>query len=899
MHSNDRHTSRALSSLLCAALCSIPSAAAPQSEVSQAGTEGQSGGWNRLRGPNGSGVVDDDAALPERLDVEDGLLWRAELPPGYGSPALTREHVFVTAIDEVTLLTFCFDRGTGEEVWSVPSPAPLEAPHRNVNSPAAASPATDGTNVYVFFERNGLLSYDTTGELRWQTELEPFQIAYGMGTSPVLAGDTLLLQADHDGASFLLALDKDTGEELWRTERPGATHGFSSPALYEPDEGPTEVVVSGAYQVAGYALETGEKLWWVDGLAWQAKCLPVVQGDMAYVNSWMASPTELGAKPLRIEWDEALSTLDADGNERLEQTELKDLALDRIWFLYDLDGDGGLDEEEWGYGVARATAKNGLVAIRLGGRGDVTESHVVWRARRALPNIPTPLLYDGLLYVLKEGGILSLLDPETGELVSDGRVEGAMDAYYASLVAGDGKLYAASQRGNLAVLEAGAEWSVTSVTELGEEVWATPALDAGTVYVRSLEGLYAFGADAATGTATEASAAPSGASQEEEAASAGDEVPWPGWRGPQRDGISRETSWSVEGAEAPLWRAEVGLGYSSVAVGGGHLFTLGWVEERGNDVVWALDAESGDVLWSHEFPAEKWDKFHGGGTNTTPTIDGDVIYTLNREGRLHCFEAATGVVRWEQDLVERYGVELPTWGFAASPVVVDDGLLVNVGRLLLLSKADGEERWVTKDYGHAYSTPALFEHDGRPSIALFNGQGLAVLDLSDGAERAFHEWKTQYDVNAATPVVIGDEIFISSGYNKGASMLKLGEDGLEPLWESRVMRTHMSGVVQVGEFLYGFDEAILKCIDRAGEVRWAERGLGKGSLTGAGDKLLAVTGDGELLVLAADPEGFRELSRRKVIDSGAVFWTMPVLADGLIYVRDSQGNLACLDHRAR
>ena len=849
--------------------------------------------WGRFRGPNGSGVAE-GADLPDTLG-EDNLSWRVTLPPGYSSPVLTDSRVIVTAVDEVMLLTFCFDRETGEEVWVVESPAPLDAPSRNMTNPAAPTPATDGENVYVYFEHNGLMSYDAAGDLRWQVDLGPFQVVYGMGTSPVLHGDTLLFQADHDGGSFLLALDKDTGEERWRTARPGTTHGFSSPAVYEPAEGPTEVVVSGSYEVAGYDITNGEKLWWVDGLAWQAKCLPIVHEDVAYVSSWMASPSELGAKPIRIEWAEALETFDADENDVLSQDELSELGLERLWMLYDLDDDGGMDQEEWGYAVARATAKNGLVAIQMGGRGNVTDSHVAWNFRRSLPNIPSPVFYDGLLYVLKEGGVLTSLDPATGEIVHDGRVEGAISTYYASPVAGDGKLVTVSHEGELALIEAGAEWSVRSVHALGEKVWATPAVAGEQVFVRSMEALYCFGPAAEEATAEASSPTESGGAVTA-FVQAGDET-WPGWRGPLRDGITREGNWSVEGADEPLWRAEVGLGYSSMAVGNGHLYTLGWVESRGNDVVWCMDAETGEVKWQFEFSAEKWDKFHGGGTNTTPTIDGDVVYTLNREGKLFCFEAANGEIRWQRDLVDLFGVELPTWGFAASPVVVGDGLLVNVGRLMMLDKASGEERWVTEDYGHAYSTPALFEHGGRERIALFNGKGLAVLDLADGGEVALHEWKTQYDVNAATPVVDGDTIFISSGYNKGASMLKLAGDSLESLWEGRVMRTHMSGVIQIGEHLYGFDEAILKCIDKDGEVLWAERGLGKGSLTGAGDKLLVVTGDGELIVLEATPDEYRELSRKQVIDSGAVFWTMPVLANGLIYVRDSAGNVVCLDHR--
>ena len=847
--------------------------------------------WGRFRGPNGSGVLTDGSALPDVIGPEDNLLWRVDLPGGYSSPVLTPERVFVTAVDGVDLLTFCFDRGTGAELWSTASPQPLEAPHRNVNSPAAPSPATDGKNVYVFFQRNGLLSYDEQGELRWQTQLDEFNIVYGVGTSPILAGDRLILQCDHDGDSYLLALDKDTGRELWRTERPGKTHGFSTPTIYEPQEGPTEIIVSGSYQVIGYDASNGEKLWWVDGMAWQAKCVPVIAGDTAFVSSWMATPTELGAKPVRVEWAEALEEFDADRDGSLTKKELSALSLDDVWFLYDLDKNDTLDEEEWGYAVARTSAKNGLFAIRLGGRGNVTDSHVLWRFRRSLPNIPSPLLFDGRLFVLKEGGVLMALDPSSGEILQDGRVEGALDTYYASPVAGDGKLITASQQGLVAVIDGGAEWRVLSVRDFGEEIWATPALGAGQVFVRTMAGLYCFAQDAPRPEKLSAKGEAAGLVHSD----------WPGWRGPQRDGIAREASWNPIGAPEPLWQKKVGLGYSGFAVGNGRFFTLGFDEESSTDRVWCLDALTGEVLWQYSFPAAKWNKYHGGGTNTTPTLDGETLYALNREGKLHCLDAVNGELKWQVNLIERFDVELPTWGFAASPVVVAGDLLINAGRALLLDKTTGEKRWVSEDFGHAYSTPALFEHDGKQVLALFNGRGLAVLDFSDGSQLAFREWKVSYDVNAASPIVIGDNLFISSGYNKGAALLTLGPEGLETVWESRVMRNKMSGCIQIGDFLYGFDESQLKCINLAGELQWSERGLGNGAVSGAfsgeEQRVLVMTGKGELLVLAANPESFTVLSRAAVIDSDGVFWTMPILVKGLIYCRDSKGNLVCLDHR--
>ncbi|MFT7542395.1 MAG: outer membrane protein assembly factor BamB [Gammaproteobacteria bacterium] len=841
--------------------------------------EGGGTPWSRFRGPNGTGVVADDTPLPDAIGPENNLSWKAVVPGGYSSPVLTSDSVFLTGLDDETLLTFCFDRASGEERWTAVAPD-LVGDKRPVNNPASATPVTDGENVYVFFEDNGLLSYNAHGELRWQVTFDEFYTPYGMSTSPILEGDRLVMQCDHDGESFLVAWDKDTGKELWRTERPESSHGYSSPVIYQNTEGPTEIVVSGSYEVAGYDINSGAKLWWANGFSWQPKCLPVVAGDVVYVSSWMASLSEFGAKPLRIEWDEALTTYDSDASGDLTGSELEDLNLGRTWFFFDTNSDGIMDAGEWRKATARARSKNGLVAIRLGGRGDVTETHIEWRFRRSLPNIPSPVLYNDLLYVLKEGGVLTTLNPETGEILQDGRIEDAMGTYYASPIAGDGKLYTVSADGDFAVTQLGEEWTVLNVQEFGEPIWATPAIDNGQVFVRSLEALYCFAAEEA-GEAQPAGVTARNASVSQQAST-----------------TASDASWSVEGADEPLWSAEVGLGYSSIVIENERLYTLGFDVETEMDFVWCMEAETGEVVWRHEFPAKRWKKFHNGGTNTTPLLDGDTLYTLNRDGVLHSLNAATGEVNWSNGLVTAFGVELPTWGFAATPVSMGDNLLINVGRALLLDKATGEERWVSEDFGHAYSTPVLFEFDGKEMIALFNGKGLAILDAGDGTESAFKEWKTEYDVNAAAPIIEGDKIFISSGYNHGASMLQLTEDGLETVWESSVMRNKMSGCANIGDNLYGFDEAILKCINKDGEAQWSERGLGNGAVTAAGDRILVITSDGELIILAATPEEFRVLSRKTVLDTGGIFWTMPTIANGLIYCRDNLGNLVCLDHRS-
>jgi outer membrane protein assembly factor BamB len=388
------------------------------------------------------------------------------------------------------------------------------------------------------------------------------------------------------------------------------------------------------------------------------------------------------------------------------------------------------------------------------------------------------------------------------------------------------------------------------------------------------------------------------------AADGADGKSWPQWRGATRTGATAETGWSNEGKD--LWKKEVGLGYSAVSIANGRLYTQGFLPagegtEDGTDVIWCLDAADGKELWKHEYPAKRWAKFHAGGTNITPSIDGDRVFTANREGTFFCFDAKSGKLHWEKDARAEAGTDLPTWGFAAAPLVLDDAVYLNVGKVIAYDKQSGEIRWKSEDLGHAYATPADFTWNDKPCLAVFNGGGLSVLTRADGKRHLNYPWKTNHDVNAATPIVIdekGEQVFISSGYNHGCAMLKLGADKIEPVWESKVMRNHMSGSVLWEGHLYGFDENRFKCIDLAGKEVWEQRGFGKGAFIVAGGKLVIVTEKGDLVIADASPKGFTEHARTKVVQ-GSVCWTTPTLLDGFIYVRNQGGTLVCRDHRAQ
>lgn len=373
---------------------------------------------------------------------------------------------------------------------------------------------------------------------------------------------------------------------------------------------------------------------------------------------------------------------------------------------------------------------------------------------------------------------------------------------------------------------------------------------------------------------------------------AGDD--WARWRGPNGLGISAETQWSAED-HGELWKTNVGLGYSCVTVSAGRLYTMGFHEDEKVDTILCLDAVTGEKIWSHSYPARKWQKSHGGGTNSTPVVAGDRLYVLNREGQFFCFDAKTGQLHWQMELRKEFDITLPSWGFAGAPTVIDDTIYLNLGRTIAFD-FDGNSKWQSKNYGHAYSTPIEFTLKGKPVLAAFASDGLAILDRNSGEEITLFPWKTGYDVNASTPIPIGDKVFISSGYNHGCALVDLSSGTATAVWESKVMRNKVDTSVVIGGHVYGFDNGTLKCIDLEGKVRWDQRGLGQGALSAAGDRLLVMSARGELVVAEASPEGYTELSREKILGGGK-YWTAPVIVDGLIYCRNSLGDLVCRDHR--
>jgi outer membrane protein assembly factor BamB len=374
---------------------------------------------------------------------------------------------------------------------------------------------------------------------------------------------------------------------------------------------------------------------------------------------------------------------------------------------------------------------------------------------------------------------------------------------------------------------------------------------------------------------------------------------WPAWRGADGTNVSSERGWISAGAEAPLWKAHAGRGHSSVVIADGRLHTQGFDEEKNLDRVSCLDALTGAEEWRHEYPSELDANMHGGGTHSTPVVADGVVYSFERQGILRALDARTGKLRWERDVRGDHEAKATDYGFASSPLVAGELVIVNAAKVVALERASGDTRWVTDDLGAYYSTPALCRLGGKEALASFTRPGLYVLELADGKTRPHFPFeKGETSVSASTPVVVdGSTLFISSGYGHGAALVDFASGAPVARWETRAMRTQLTGCVLVDGCLYGFDETMLKCLDLEGKERWRTRGLGMGALTASDGRLIVISGNGDLVVVAAKPDKYQELAKRRVL-IGSSFWASPVLCGGLVYARSGEGELVCLDHRA-
>ena len=382
---------------------------------------------------------------------------------------------------------------------------------------------------------------------------------------------------------------------------------------------------------------------------------------------------------------------------------------------------------------------------------------------------------------------------------------------------------------------------------------------------------------------------------------------WLHYRGPALNGVSPEKDWSAEfPADGPksLWKAELGTGTASVTVLGERVFSMGNL--NGNDVVQCLDAKTGAKVWRHQYPLELDPNMFEGGPRSTPTLDGGRVYTVSHQGDLWCLDAASGNKIWYKHFRKDFGGRRPQWGYAGSPTVDGNTVLLNVGgkgaSTVALDKATGNVVWKGGDDEAGYASPVVATVGGKKTVVVLKAAHLVGLDAAGGKELWRSEWKTEYDVNAATPLVLGDRILISSGYNHGAALIAISGGKAREVWKNKSLRAHFNSPVVVQDAIYGIDGnsggGNLVCLDLAsGMVKWIEKSAKGGSLISASGKLIVLTEKGELITADASPESFRAISRAPLMSGRC--WVQPVLSGGRLFLKNNAGTLACFDLRAK
>jgi len=381
---------------------------------------------------------------------------------------------------------------------------------------------------------------------------------------------------------------------------------------------------------------------------------------------------------------------------------------------------------------------------------------------------------------------------------------------------------------------------------------------------------------------------------------------WPNFRGPAQDNISREGGWNAKSVATPriLWRAAVGNGFSTVSVANGRVYTMG--NRANRDTVWCLDQDKGTVLWQHTYDAPAMGRGSPDfpGPRSTPTVDGEVVYTLSRDGQLFCLNVADGKPRWSVNILQLSGAELPDWGFSSSPFVVGNMLIINAGSSgLALNKTDGSVIWKSATGMAGYNTPILFEQGGRQLLAFSNADSVVCVEAATGKLLWSIPWPTSWKVNAADLIYSDGKFFVSSGYNRGCALFDITGPQPRELWRNREIRNMFTTSILLDGHIYGVDgdqeggqgEGV-KCIEWAtGKARWAEKSLRFCPFVIADGKLVILQERGELIIAEASPQKYTELARAQVL--GGASWVTPVLANGRIYVRNNAGDLACVDVR--
>lgn len=443
--------------------------------------------WTRFRGNDGSGVAA-NATLPAEFSLEKNLLWQTEVSTGTSSPIIVGDRLFLTWYRDESRVMQCLDAASGKEFWQRAVDKAHDEPATPPADPTTPTPVSDGHRVYAFYPDAGVFAWDMNGHEVWKRPANVSKTMHGLSSSLVVVDGLVIQVVDQLNDSFIVAYDAKTGKTVWKEERvSGLTGAYSTPVVYRPGNGGAQIITTGALEVVGYDAATGKRIWWVVGKCNAPVSSPVLVNDRLY----FCEPVGEGI-PFSM-----VGGMDAnkDGKLQAEEGKLSEPIfrligrIDSAWG----DGDNAVDEEEWDKAFGSLKGKGGLVAIKVGGKGDMTEENFLWSFRKSMPYIPSILTDDKLVLAVNDGGLVTSIDAQTGKQLNKGRLRKGTSKYYASPVGTSDKVVFADTRGVVNVVSRKAEWESLHSLELADPVFATPAIANDRLYIRTTTSLYCFG----------------------------------------------------------------------------------------------------------------------------------------------------------------------------------------------------------------------------------------------------------------------------------------------------------------------------------------------------------------------------------------------------------------------
>lgn len=451
--------------------------------------------WPQFRGPNGSGVAEDQKP-PVEFGPDKNVKWKVPCPSGLSSPIVVGDKLVVTAFDDGKLYTIAYNRADGKEAWRANAPAKqIEGYFKGEGSPAASTAITDGERIVSYFGSCGLFCYDLSGKELWKYEMVTAQTVgdFGTGVSPILADGLVILLRDEAKDPKLLAVEVATGTRKWEQKRVSPS-SFGSPAVWDTPGG-KQIVAAGLQRMVGYDLKTGDEKWSVAGMPSASCTTPVIaDGNLMYAGWSPGDPEEKGFQLPKF--DDLLKMAGAEKEGHLTREAAEKTPFKNFFNSFDANKDGKLTRDEYEAVLKMmATSRNSVFALKPGGSGDITKSHVLWKKSKGMPYVSSGIAYRGQYVFVKDGGLVSAYDTKTGNEVYVQERAIAGGKYYSSPVAANGNIYFTSlEDGTVTVIKGGADKPevVAKNPKLGERTAATPAIADDTLYIRTLGHLYAF-----------------------------------------------------------------------------------------------------------------------------------------------------------------------------------------------------------------------------------------------------------------------------------------------------------------------------------------------------------------------------------------------------------------------